>query len=357
MSADEVPAAALDRVSKSYPGGVQAVDRVSIEVARGEFFSLLGPSGCGKTTSLRILAGLEVPTDGRVLIDGQDVTRLPPNRRPTNLIFQKLALFPHLSVADNIAFGPRLQRQTRREVAAKVAEMLELVELQGYEHRLPAEISGGQQQRVAIARALAGDPAVLLLDEPLGALDLKLRVQMQLALKRIQRNSGTTFIFVTHDQIEAMTMSDRMAVMHDGRVDQVGPPEQLYAKPATTFCATFLGDTNLIGDTEVDRRFKADGLHLDRAGEIVSIRPERLIISDQRHDSWASVPARVDQLTFQGATVRLVATTDHGRELLVDLPAHQAAGLVPDHSVFVSWPDDAVVTLPAADRTAREDPS
>ncbi|MFC7620206.1 ABC transporter ATP-binding protein [Microlunatus sp. GCM10028923] len=346
MATEVEPAAALDQVSKSYPGGVQAVDRVSLEVAKGEFFSLLGPSGCGKTTSLRILAGLEVPTEGRVLIDGTDVTRLPPNRRPTNLIFQKLALFPHLSVAENIAFGPRLQRKSRREVDAKVAEMLELVELRGFEARLPSEISGGQQQRVAIARALANDPAVLLLDEPLGALDLKLRVQMQLALKRIQRNSGTTFIFVTHDQIEAMTMSDRMAVMHNGRVDQVGPPEQLYAKPATTFCASFLGDTNLIGDTAPDRAFRADALRGGHADQLVSIRPERLIISATRPGDGPGVAARVSQLTFQGATVRVVATTDHGRELLVDVPAHAAGDLVPDRPVFVSWPDDAVVTLP-----------
>ena len=232
-------------VTKTF-GEVVAVDHVTLEVRSGEFFSLLGPSGCGKTTTLRIIGGFEAPTSGLVELQGRDVTWLPPHRRNLNTVFQNYALFPHLNVFDNVAFGLRRKRVADREIRVRVEEMLELVELPGLGRRRTNQLSGGQAQRVALARALVNRPALLLLDEPLGALDLKLRKQMQLELRRIQHEVGITFIYVTHDQDEAMTMSDRIAVMNHGRHEQVGEPEDLYERPATRFVAGFLGVSNLL---------------------------------------------------------------------------------------------------------------
>jgi spermidine/putrescine transport system ATP-binding protein len=236
----------LRQVVKSY-GDVLAVDHIDLDVLDGEFFSLLGPSGCGKTTTLRMIGGFEQPTSGLIELQGKDVTWLPPYRRQVNTVFQSYALFPHLTIYENVAFGLRRQKVKDAEIKARVAEMLRLVELPGYERRRPNQISGGQAQRVALARALINRPAVLLLDEPLGALDLKLRKQMQVELKRIQKEVGITFIYVTHDQEEAMTMSDRIAVMNRGRYEQLGDPETLYERPATRFVAGFLGVSNLLG--------------------------------------------------------------------------------------------------------------
>jgi spermidine/putrescine transport system ATP-binding protein len=233
-------------VAKLY-GDVAAVDHINLEVANGEFFSLLGPSGCGKTTTLRMIGGFEQPTSGLIELQGQDVTWLPPYRRNVNTVFQSYALFPHLSIYENVAFGLRRTHVKDSEIKTRVTEMLELVELPGYEKRKPTQISGGQAQRVALARALINRPAVLLLDEPLGALDLKLRKQMQVELKRIQQEVGITFIYVTHDQEEAMTMSDRIAVMNKGHYEQLGDPETLYEHPETRFVAGFLGVSNLLG--------------------------------------------------------------------------------------------------------------
>jgi spermidine/putrescine transport system ATP-binding protein len=227
-------------------GDFIAVDAINLEVRDGEFFSLLGPSGCGKTTTLRMIGGFEEPTSGLIELNGQDVTWLPPYRRNVNTVFQNYALFPHLTIADNIAFGLKRRGVKGDEVKKRVAEALELVQLTGYEHRKPTQISGGQAQRVALARALINRPSVLLLDEPLGALDLKLRKQMQVELKRIQQEVGITFIYVTHDQEEAMTMSDRIAVMNKGKYEQLGEPETLYERPKTRFVAGFLGVSNLI---------------------------------------------------------------------------------------------------------------
>jgi spermidine/putrescine transport system ATP-binding protein len=227
-------------------GDFTAVDAINLEVQDGEFFSLLGPSGCGKTTTLRMIGGFEEPTTGLIELSGQDVTWLPPYKRNVNTVFQNYALFPHLSIAENIAFGLRRRNVKGDEVKRRVAEALELVQLTGYENRKPGQISGGQAQRVALARALINRPSVLLLDEPLGALDLKLRKQMQVELKRIQQEVGITFIYVTHDQEEAMTMSDRIAVMNKGHYEQLGGPESLYERPQTTFVAGFLGVSNLI---------------------------------------------------------------------------------------------------------------
>ena len=250
----------LDRVTKRF-GDVTAVDDLSLTVDRGEFFSLLGPSGCGKTTTLRMVGGFEETTAGTIYLGDADVTTLPPFRRDVNTVFQSYALFPHLSVYENVAFGLRRRRVPDGEVRQQVAALLELVELPGYEQRKPSQLSGGQQQRVALARALINHPRVLLLDEPLGALDLKLRKQMQIELKRIQTEVGITFIYVTHDQEEAMTMSNRIAVMRAGRIEQLGPPEELYERPATEFVAGFLGVSNLL-----------DGEVAGRDGEFASIR-------------------------------------------------------------------------------------
>ena len=239
------------RVAKSIDGadpnaGFLAVDHIDLDVNEGEFFSLLGPSGCGKTTTLRMIGGFEEPTEGRIELQGEDVTWLPAYKRNVNTVFQNYALFPHLTIYDNVAFGLRRRKVADADVRKRVGEMLELVELPGYERRKPAQISGGQAQRVALARALVNKPAVLLLDEPLGALDLKLRKQMQVELKRIQQEVGITFIYVTHDQEEAMTMSDRIAVMNHGRYEQLGDPEALYERPKTRFVAGFLGVSNLL---------------------------------------------------------------------------------------------------------------
>jgi len=227
-------------------GVATAVDHINLEVLDGEFFSLLGPSGCGKTTTLRMIGGFEEPTSGLIELQGQDVTWLAPYKRNVNTVFQSYALFPHLTIFENVAFGLRRRRVKDSEIKSRVADMLKLVELPGYEQRKPTQISGGQAQRVALARALVNRPAVLLLDEPLGALDLKLRRQMQVELKRIQQEVGITFIYVTHDQEEAMTMSDRIAVMNSGRYEQLGDPESLYERPATRFVAGFLGISNLL---------------------------------------------------------------------------------------------------------------
>ena len=236
---------------------VRAVDGVSLEVGSGEFFSLLGPSGCGKTTTLRMIGGFEIPSGGTILLRGRDVTNDPPDKRPVNMVFQNYALFPHLDVGANVAFGLNRKGIAKKETARRVGEALELVHLTGYDKRKPNQMSGGQQQRVALARALVNRPNVLLLDEPLGALDLKLRRQLQVELKRIQAEVGITFVYVTHDQEEALTMSDRIAVMHLGKVEQLGTPEELYERPTTRFVADFIGSTNLLrGRIEADGRLR-----------------------------------------------------------------------------------------------------
>jgi ABC-type Fe3+/spermidine/putrescine transport system ATPase subunit len=235
----------IQGVSKHF-GPVKAVDEVSFDIRRGEFFSLLGPSGCGKTTLLRMLAGFELPTSGELLIDGQPMSTVPPNARPTNMVFQNYAIFPHLNVRENIAYGLRKRKLGKAEIARTVEQALELIKMPGYGERRSDQLSGGQRQRVALARALVCQPKVLLLDEPLGALDKKLREEMQIELRQIQRTVGTTTILVTHDQAEAMALSDRLVVMNHGRAEQIGPPHEAYERPATPFVANFLGRTNLV---------------------------------------------------------------------------------------------------------------
>src|ERR671933_2485237 len=285
-------------VSKRF-GGVNAVDDVSLEIAEGEFFSLLGPSGCGKTTTLRMVAGFELPDSGRIVMQGKDVTEIRANRRPVNMVFQQYALFPHMSVYDNVAFGLKVKRVPRGQHAGRIKEILRVVELEGIERRRPRQPSGAQQQRVALARALVNSPAALLLDEPLGALDVKLRKQMQLQLKAIQHDIGTTFVYVTHDQEEALAMSDRIAVMNGGRVEQVGSPREVYERPETPFVADFIGSLNalelevdeLVGGYAVTRLGKEQRIVVPaasgmKAGDIVriAVRPERVRIGPALED-------------------------------------------------------------------------
>ncbi len=317
-------------------GDMVAVDDVTIEVARGEFFSLLGPSGCGKTTSLRMIAGFEEPNSGRVMLTGRDIVGVAPYRRNVNTVFQSYALFPHLTVADNVAFGLRRKKVSKSDIGDRVRRYLDLVELQGYDERRPSQLSGGQQQRVALARALVNEPAVLLLDEPLGALDLKLRKQMQLELMRIQREVGVTFIYVTHDQEEALVMSDRIAVMSKGKVEQIGFPEDIYERPATRFVAGFIGTSNII-EAAVNGRVgdflqvaSASGDRLlvvapaDRAisaGQTIAftVRPEKLRVVAENEvvaDQLCTVVGTVVDVVYQGVSTQLVVRTDEGSTLV-----------------------------------------
>jgi len=292
----------LERVTKRF-GDKVAVDDLSLDVEHGEFFSLLGPSGCGKTTTLRMIGGFEDPTSGAVLLGGTDVTALPAYRRDVNTVFQSYALFPHFDVFDNVAFGLRRKKVAKSEVASRVAEMLRLVDLPGFEHRRPSQLSGGQQQRVALARALVNEPRVLLLDEPLGALDLKLRKQMQLELKRIQQEVQITFLYVTHDQEEAMTMSNRLAVMQRGRIEQIGAPEDVYDRPRTEFVAGFLGASNLLSG-EVKERAGDEVTVLAAGGSVLAVPADRV------PDGLANlkVGVRPEKIHIEGASAPPPAT-------------------------------------------------
>ncbi|MEU6981883.1 ABC transporter ATP-binding protein [Streptomyces sp. NPDC046324] len=311
--APTTPAVRLDHVSKQYSAAddTYAVRDVALDIAPGEFFSLLGPSGCGKTTLLRMIGGFADPTAGSVLLDGQDVTGLPPDKRNVNTVFQSYALFDHLSLADNVAFGLKRKGVGRAEIRRRVADMLDLVQLGHLAGRKPPTLSGGQRQRVALARALVNRPHVLLLDEPLAALDLKLRRHMQVELKQIQREVGITFVFVTHDQDEALTMSDRLAVMNDGRVEQCGTPEDVYERPTSSFTASFMGTSNLVSGTYRSGRVVLDdGPELpvgerpavtDGARVNLSIRPEKIWLSDLEPD-MARVSGVVRETVYCGPT-------------------------------------------------------
>jgi spermidine/putrescine transport system ATP-binding protein len=290
----DAPSVELRSVSKRFDGLV-AVDDLSLELERGEFFTLLGPSGCGKTTTLRMIAGFERPSEGEIRIEGAEVAELPPHRRPTNTVFQSYALFPHLSVEDNVAFGLKRKGIAKAEIAERVGSELERVGLAAEAKRRPAQLSGGMQQRVALARALVNLPKVLLLDEPLGALDLKLRKGLQVELKRIQRDVGITFVYVTHDQEEALTMSDRIAVMNRGRVEQIGVPEDVYERPATTFVAGFIGVSNLMPATVAGQ----DEVRLDQ-GTTLSANTDGLGEGDRCHAVVRPEKLRVELLEPDG---------------------------------------------------------
>ena len=342
----------LEDVTKSF-GGFYAVTHANFGIQQGEFFAMLGPSGCGKTTTLKMIAGFEQPTSGRVLLNGVNVSHVPPYKRDVNTVFQQYALFPHMTVADNIRFGPRSKKTPKNEYEAAVTQMLEVVRLSDFADRKPSQLSGGQQQRVALARALVNFPSALLLDEPLAALDLKLREAMQFELKRIQREVGITFVFVTHDQGEALTMSDRIAVMSEGLVEQIGTPQEIYNNPSSLFVAGFIGSANLlpgevVGTDGDDTIVSLTAGHRVRArtnverslGARVSVmlRPERLTASSMALDVGRSIEGTVADVVFQGATARIVVHLKDQSEVIAsvvtgtDLPF-----LYPGSTIHLSW--------------------
>jgi spermidine/putrescine transport system ATP-binding protein len=359
------------RRSASSDIGVTAVDRLDLSVPAGSFFALLGPSGCGKTTILRMVAGLEEPTSGRVLLGGEDITRLRPYRRPVNTVFQSYALFPHLDVFENVAFG--LRRRGVPDVAGQVRRMLALVQLDGYDRQRPTRLSGGQQQRVALARALVNRPRVLLLDEPLGALDLALRRRMQLELKRIQTEVGITFVHVTHDQEEAMTLADTVAVMNAGRIEQLGPPAELYEFPATAFVANFLGRSNLLagtvrgrggGDVLVEAYGRRFSVPVDRARTfagpvLLGVRPEKVRLvgaADQVPDGHQWVDGTVEDAAYLGVSTQYLIRTGQGVELSVFATADGEAPRVPvGGAVVAHWHPRHAFLLTDADADTKAD--
>ncbi len=308
---------------------VVAVDEINVRIPAGEFYSLLGPSGCGKTTTLRLIAGFEEPTSGEVKLDGLDMAHTAAHKRNVNTVFQSYALFPHLSVADNVGFGLRFKDVSKQDAKTKVGDALSLVQLDGYENRKPSQLSGGQQQRVALARALVLNPAVLLLDEPLGALDAKLRKALQIELKALQEKIGITFIYVTHDQEEALTMSDRLAVMSNGRVEQEGAPREVYEEPATAYVADFLGVSNLMQATARgttngrciqvrlgDIDLSAEKGDLDARGDVkVTIRPERVLIEPRDSTGLNRIPATLERKVYLGASTQLILALPGGERL------------------------------------------
>jgi putative spermidine/putrescine transport system ATP-binding protein len=311
----------VEGARKTY-GEVVAVDDVNLDVADGEFFTLLGPSGSGKTTTLRIIAGFEQPDAGRVILGGEDITRSPPYARDVNTVFQDYALFPHMTVADNIGYGLKVKGVSRGDRIAQVSDVLRMVRLEGYGDRKPVQLSGGQRQRVALARSIVNRPKVLLLDEPLGALDLKLRQEMQVFLKTLQQDLGMTFLYVTHDQEEALTMSDHVAVFNEGRIEQVGTPSEIYERPATEFVAGFVGTSNI----------------LERDGRRISVRPERIALDG------SGDPGTIADVVFVGAFTRYLVDTDGGEQLTV-VRQNDGSSLARGARVHVGWRDEDTFEL------------
>jgi spermidine/putrescine transport system ATP-binding protein len=359
----DTPSVRLERVTKRF-GDFTAVREMDLDIPRGEFFTMLGPSGCGKTTTLRMVAGFEDPSEGRVLLSGQDVTSLPAFKRPTNTVFQSYALFPHRSVEKNVAFGLERQKVDRAEIRRRVGEELERVGLAAEATRRPAQLSGGQQQRVALARALVNRPEVLLLDEPLGALDLKLRKQLQVELKRIQRDVGITFVYVTHDQEEALTMSDRIAVMNRGVVEQVADPESVYERPGTTFVAGFIGVSNLMPGEVVSSNGAGAQMRLD-AGPTVKalhsggaetgerahavVRPEKLVLQQAEapaEGNRPSVEGQVESSLYLGTATQMVVRLGDGTRMTVLVPNADAEARrdlpAAGDAARLSWSDENI---------------
>jgi spermidine/putrescine transport system ATP-binding protein len=365
----------LDRVSKLF-GDAAAVDDLSLDIQEGEFFSMLGPSGCGKTTTLRMIGGFEEPTYGTVYLGGRDVTTLPPYKRDVNTVFQSYALFPHLNVYENIAFGLRRKKVDKGDIDKRVRDAMTLVDLIGFESRKPPQMSGGQQQRVALARALVNHPKVLLLDEPLGALDMKLRKQMQLELKAIQQEVGITFIYVTHDQEEAMTMSDRLAVMRHGKIDQIGPPEAVYETPATEFVAGFLGASNMLDGEVKESNNGRTTIALSTGGTVttdtsgvpagistvrVGVRPEKITIVPDDGNAPAdrnTVTGLLRMSTYIGVNYQYKVEGPGGNELTVYVQNLGGEGSqpVPGQRVRLEWlPEHTFVVEPSATPISEEE--
>jgi spermidine/putrescine transport system ATP-binding protein len=366
---DGLAAIELVGVEKEFTAGghdVRAVEHVDLRIVEGEFFSLLGPSGCGKTTTLRMIAGFEEPTSGQILLHGRDMVGVPPFRRDVNMVFQQYALFPHMDVFENVAFGLRRKKVDKDEIRRRVAEALALVELEGREKRKPRQLSGGQQQRVALARALVNRPRALLLDEPLGALDLKLRQAMQLELKRIQREVGITFVYVTHDQEEALTMSDRLVVMNTGRIEQLGSPRELYEHPATRFVANFIGTSNvLIGRLErrgegwalaglgPDQRvLVADAAHATVGQDVeLAVRPEKIVLrteQDPPPPDHSALRVKVDEIVYLGTSTQYRTVTDGGDAVTVyrqNASATPGADVLAGQVGWLEWPPEHTYVL------------
>lgn len=342
---------------KSY-GDVQAVRGIDLDIEGGEFFSLLGPSGCGKTTTLRMIAGFEAPSAGEIRIDGQDMSRVPASGRPVNTVFQNYALFPFMSVEENVAFGLRYQKVTKAESRNRVGQALEMVRMGPYAKRRPAQLSGGQQQRVALARAIVLSPRVLLLDEPLGALDAKLRKALQVELKALQESLGITFIYVTHDQEEALTMSNRMAVMAGGHVEQVGTPQEVYEFPATAYVADFLGSANVI-EAEITRSAGSSLMEVRIGDQVITcpgslgagevgrlvVRPERLRL-EPGSESDHRLPGRVVRTIYQGATIDVIVDLAGQAQVVVRRPSDLSVQHADGDAVTVYCPVDAARVLP-----------
>ncbi|MBN2618468.1 MAG: ABC transporter ATP-binding protein [Spirochaetales bacterium] len=346
----------IRKVNKYYDDN-HVVKDLDLTVGKGEFLTLLGPSGCGKTTTLRMIAGFENPCSGNIFVESANVDNKEPYERSVNTVFQSYALFPHKNIYDNIGFGLKMKKESKSEIKERVTEMLKMVQLEGFEKRMPNQLSGGQKQRVAIARALINRPKVLLLDEPLGALDLKLRKQMQIELKRLQRKLGITFIYVTHDQEEALTMSDRIAVMEHGVIEQLGTPSEIYEKPVSKFVADFIGESNVIHGTVTE--ILSDNLKLKTGKEeilainnghkpgenvFVSIRPEKIRFSNKPVDSF-SLTAIVKEHVYMGSMNKCIVMIPSGRELKINRFSGEELPAV-DSKIYLSWaPEDAVVMV------------
>ena len=362
------PVVKLDKVRKQY-GSFVAVHEANFSIGRGEFFAMLGPSGCGKTTTLKMIAGFEQPTDGQVFLEGVDVSQVPPHKRNVNTVFQQYALFPHMTVFDNVAFGPRSKKINETETKKRVSDMLDVVRLGEFANRRPAQLSGGQQQRVALARALVNYPSALLLDEPLAALDLKLREAMQIELKRIQREVGITFVFVTHDQSEALTMSDRIAVMSEGRVEQVGDPRDIYMRPQSLFVASFIGSANLLPGTiaSVDGNVIrvnlmggsqvavavsecAESVNLATGAQVtVMVRPEHAVLGADAN----GLSVRITDTVFQGSSMRVVGRLDDNTEVVALAPIDPAKPTpLPGEQCSITWHENSPYVLGGWPETA-----
>lgn len=353
----------LNNIVKSFDGEVDAaVKGISLNIKEGEFLTILGPSGCGKTTTLRIIAGFVKADCGSIVIDDKDVTQTPPYERNANTVFQNYALFPHLNVFDNVAFGLNLKKVNKNEVKERVLSMLKIVQMEGFENKMPGLLSGGQKQRVAIARAIINNPKVLLLDEPLGALDLKLRKQMQLELKHLQRKLGITFVFVTHDQEEALTMSDRICVMNRGHIEQIGTPEEIYEKPNTKFVADFIGETNIFEGTvqEVEDDLAAIRLEDEQTVRIknqdfklgdhacFAIRPEKLKLCSSPLIDANCLKAILKERNYGGSSLKTVMLLPSGKEITITEPvAEKYSFREGSENAFVSWNFDKAVVIKA----------